>query len=199
MGARVPGDEVDPAERLTKTGEGLESSGDMAMALLQYESALRVSPTYSLAAFRAGSLLAGLGRLEEAATYLRMATTLAPDHAPTWQLASKVSLRRGLDDEALREALIALDLDPNRVGAALVALRALVLMEDWHRIIAFCAERRRLCGCAEARLTHTLALCRTGDHARACGIWETTSDRERRRFRELATAVQDCVGRTRPG
>lgn len=183
-----------PAELLTQVGEWLESQGDSAAALTYYASALAVDAEWSLAAYRAGHLLAGLKRPTEAAEYLERAAAAAPDHAPTWYLASKVSLACAQPVEALQKAQRAIGLDPNHTGAALVALRALVELQEWSRILECVTTRPALAASAEVRLTCALAHCRLGDPTAAESAWSRTTPRERRRFPDLAKAIAHCLG-----
>ncbi len=183
-----------PAELLTQLGEWLESKGDSAAALKYYASALAVDAEWSLGAYRAGHLLTKLNRPMEAAEYLERATAAAPDHAPTWYLAGKVSLSCGQPVEALRKAQRAIGLDPNHTGAALVALRALVELQEWSRILEFGTDRPGLAASAEVRLIRALAHCRLGDPTAAKSVWSRTTLRERRRFPDLAKAIAQCLG-----
>lgn len=179
-----------PAELLTQVGEWLERQGDIPGALAYYDAAISVDDDWSLAAYRAGSLLARLNRPQEAAPYARKAVAAASDHAPSWYLASKVSLSCGDAALAFEQAQRALELDENHVGAALVSLRALMLKADWHQVLDFGTTWTTLACSTEARLIRALAFCRVGDYGQALMIWSETTPRERRRFSDVAKEVE---------
>ncbi len=95
-------------------GIALARQGRVNEAIENYQQALRMEPTFSVAHYNLGNLLARQGRLEEATLYYEAALKIDPDFAEAHNNLGDVLAKRGKLDEAIRHFRLALALDPGR-------------------------------------------------------------------------------------
>lgn len=186
-----------PAELLTQVGGWLERQGQREQALLYYDAAIALEPTYSLASFHGGQLALELQWCEEAVKRLTLALRLTPDHAPTHYLASKAYLCLEKYDDALAQAEATLHHDPNHSGAFLVKLRCLMAKQRWEEIERLnSVASAQFSGSSEANLILILALCHRGDLSKAQTLYAAISAKQRKRFHDLTRAIESCLSNT---
>jgi tetratricopeptide (TPR) repeat protein len=99
-----------------RLGNILLAADRKADALLCFQQALKLDGRQWEAAFKAGHLLYGFGRFEEALVHLRCSAELKPDHAPTLQMRALVQKSLNRLDEAQADNLRAIELDPTNAG-----------------------------------------------------------------------------------
>lgn len=185
-----------PAELLTQAGEWLEQQGNQQQAMSYYDAATSLAPHYSLAAFRGGQLALKTRRWDDALQRLMLALHAAPDHAPTHYLASRAYLGLEKFEDALVEAEATLRYDPNHSGAFLVKLRCLTATQRWNEIERLHTLTPLKFTGAEAALMFILALCKRGDLPRAKSHYDEVSIQQRKRFRDLAQAIESILAKT---
>jgi tetratricopeptide (TPR) repeat protein len=184
-----------PAELLTMVGEWLEAGERGQESSEYYRAALAVDPNCSLAAYRLGHRAISLGRFAEAVEALEVAMRLAPDHAPTFHLASKAYNGLGRPDRAAQCADRALALNPLNVAAFLEKLRALAALERWREVEAAADGPFDSTDAPEILLWRALANFRLGRAESARDLYARVPLRLKRRYADVAAQIETEVPR----
>lgn len=172
-----------PAELLTQVGEWLEDFGHLSMAQMYYEAALKVDKTFALALFRLGKLAYRTGKYSEATRFLKQATVLTPDHAPTYYQLALSCEKSGNFRSAVYWARQTLRYNSEHDGALLVLLRCYAGLRWWRSVQRICRSLpKRMHQAGEVKLWQALAYVWLGQMSKAAEIWTQVPSRIRKRY-----------------
>lgn len=184
-----------PAELLEQVGGWLEAQGEIEQALIYYEAALQVDPTFSLASYRAGRIALRRQDYIRAVKFLEHAVRLTPDHAPTYYLLSLAYYKVGEVQRAIESAEIALQNNPLHVGAFLQKLRCLALLKKWEEIEKICQDLPyQFSQITEIYLWQTLALIHLQKKEKAKNLYSKLSLKIRKRYPEIIKQIELNLG-----
>lgn len=183
-----------PAELLTEVGEWLEYAGQLEMARMYYESALKVDKTFALALFRLGKLAYRTSKYVEAIRVLKRATKLTADHAPTYYQLALACEKSGKARSAAHWALQTLRYNPEHDGAFLVLLRCYAGLRWWRSVLRICTTLpQRMYQAGEVKLWQALAYTGLGQLSKASEIWQQVPQRIRRRYGEQSRQIEQML------
>jgi len=98
-------------------GSALEKSGEIEQAILQYQAAIAIDPTYKKAHYNLGQVYRKQQKWSEAATHYRAALEADPEDVPSHLNLASVLSAQGQTREALAHYDEALRLDPDSLEA----------------------------------------------------------------------------------
>lgn len=182
------------SELLTEVGEWLEAHQHLQGAMEYYEAASLINPSLSIAAWRAGQLALKRSCYKEAILYLKLASLLVPDHAPTYY---SLSLAYSGNEEfalALEAAVNALQNDLNNTGAFLQQLRSLAKLERWMEVRDVQrASRVAVQIPKEVYLWYALATAHLGEVPLARTFFDKVPPKIRKQYDEVAQTINALI------
>lgn len=185
--------EQEPAELLVQAGQWLEQH-DPAAAFRYYEAALALDGAHARAAWHAAQLGLRTHRYAYAAEKAVLAVHFAPDHQPSYHLASVACFHAGEIERALEFAEATLARNPLHPAAPLQKLRSLAALGRWEEIEGFYRTLGPdLLAAGEVRLWQALALAHLGDGPAACALYTTVPSRIRSRYPDTVREIEAAL------
>jgi tetratricopeptide (TPR) repeat protein len=182
-----------PAELLTQTGEWLEDKNPV-LALAYFEAALDIDPTYSLAAWRFGSLALQQGHCATARDKLEESLDMTPDHAPTHFCLSAVYTKLDQLERALECVEQALQITPLHSGAFLQKVRLLARLQRWQELQQLLTNPiPNLESATELSLYRVLSLAKLGCKENARSEFHKLSSKKHQKFPDLFAAIESTL------
>jgi tetratricopeptide (TPR) repeat protein len=156
----------------------LLSDGNRAEALERLDALLREEPYHGLLFALRALVLAGLGRLDQAADDVARARDLLPDHPFAHYAAGAVALERGDVLQAVHAAQAARQVAPDYADAILLEARARGALGQWERVLTLTAAIAELEPNHEgAALLATIAREHQHDGPLSPGAWKDLAER----------------------
>lgn len=182
-----------PAELLTQVGEWLENTAPHE-AYAYYEAALSIDSSYSLAAWRCGSLALKQQNYTYAVNKIEQSLRLLPDHAPSYYLLGKAYF--GVKDyyQSLECSEKTLLLNPQHSGACSLKVSSLAALHKWKDLISYARSSfNHVEQPGETRMLLALALAHNNQIDEAIETYSFIPIKFKKRFLKTAQEIEDIT------